>query len=149
MGGGWCKRSHKHSYNAMSGVAIIIGAETRKILHIGVRSKYCVACARSIPPDKHKCYRNWNESSSQMETDIILEGFLEAERVHGVCYMTFIGDGDSFVHSILLERVFLDGAVPSRNLSVPIMPVSATEVRLKGSSRTTPPIRVMEVSLRG
>ena len=77
--GGWCKISHKHSYNAMSGVAIIIGAETRKILHIGVRNKYCAACARSIPHDKHKCYRNWNESSSQMETDIILEGFLEAE----------------------------------------------------------------------
>ena len=26
--GGWCKTSHKHSYNANSGVAIIVGRET-------------------------------------------------------------------------------------------------------------------------
>ena len=31
--GGWSKRSHKHSYNAKSGVAIIIGKETRIIIH--------------------------------------------------------------------------------------------------------------------
>ena len=76
--GGWSKRSHKHSYNAKSGVAIIIGAETRKILYIGVRNKCCASCARNIPVENQKCYRNWSESSSQMETDIILEGFLKA-----------------------------------------------------------------------
>ena len=32
--GGWCKRSHKHSYNAKSGVGIIIGKETGKILYL-------------------------------------------------------------------------------------------------------------------
>lgn len=37
LGGGWSKRMHKHSYNAKSGVAIIMGKETEKILHIGVR----------------------------------------------------------------------------------------------------------------
>ena len=30
--GGWSKYCHKHSYNATSGVAIIIGLETGKIL---------------------------------------------------------------------------------------------------------------------
>lgn len=39
--GGWSKRTHKHSYNALGGVAIIIGKETGKLLHIGVRNKYC------------------------------------------------------------------------------------------------------------
>ncbi|VDI19230.1 Hypothetical predicted protein [Mytilus galloprovincialis] len=39
--GGWSKRTHKHSYNAAGGVAIIIGKETKKLLHIGVRNKYC------------------------------------------------------------------------------------------------------------
>ena len=34
--GGWSKRTHKHSYNAKSGVAIIIGKATRKILYMGV-----------------------------------------------------------------------------------------------------------------
>ena len=47
--GGWCKRSHKHSYNAKSGVAIIIGKATEKLLHLGVRNKYCSACAQGIP----------------------------------------------------------------------------------------------------
>jgi hypothetical protein len=42
--GGWSKRTHKHSYNAAGGVAIIIGKETKKLLHIGVRNKYCYLC---------------------------------------------------------------------------------------------------------
>lgn len=103
--GGWSKRSHRHSYNAKSGVAIIIGMETGKILHIGVRNKYCTACSQGIPEDKHTCYRNWEESSSQMETDIILEGFLKAEQTHGVRYTRFVGDGDSSVFPTLHRAV--------------------------------------------
>ena len=53
--GGWSKRPHKHSYNANSGVGIIIGKATCKL---DVREKYCSVCARNIPPDKHHCYRN-------------------------------------------------------------------------------------------
>ena len=73
--GGWSKRSHKHSYNAKSGVAIIIGKETGKLLFIGVRNKYCHACV-SRKKSNHACFRNWNASSSEMETDIVLRGFL-------------------------------------------------------------------------
>ncbi len=66
--------------------------------------------ARNISPDKHVCFRNWNnwnKSSSEMETDIIVEGFLEAEQVHGVRYIHFIGDGDSSssVHPTLIQNV--------------------------------------------
>lgn len=67
--GGWSKRYHKHSYNAKSGVGIIIGQQTGNILHIGVRNKYCSACAQGVPTDKHHCFQNWNASSSEMETD--------------------------------------------------------------------------------
>lgn len=101
--GGWSKRSHKHSYNAKSGVGIIIGKETGKLLHLGVRNKYCAACARNIP--NHTCYRNWSSSSSEMESDIIPEGFLQAEQTHGVRYTRFVGDGDSSVHTTLLQCV--------------------------------------------
>ena len=87
---GWSKRSHKHSYNAKSSMAIIICKETRKLFHIGVGNKYCHVCAWQIPQKDHTCYRNWDASSSDMKTDIILEGFLEAERVHGVHYTEFI-----------------------------------------------------------
>ena len=43
--GGWSKRSHKHSYNANSGVGVIFGAATKALLFIGVRNKYCSICA--------------------------------------------------------------------------------------------------------
>ena len=56
--GGWSKRAHKHSYNAKSGVAIIIGEETGNILLIGVRNKFCQSCAMNIPQDKHVCFKN-------------------------------------------------------------------------------------------
>jgi hypothetical protein len=103
--GGWSKRSHKHSYNAKSGVAVLFGQVTGKLLHIGVRNKYCTACAQGSPSDKHVCYKNWEGSSSEMETDIVIEAFKAAERKHGVRYMRFIGDGDSSVHPALLNNV--------------------------------------------
>jgi len=31
---GWSKRSHKHSYNGKSGVSIIVGMETKKLLYV-------------------------------------------------------------------------------------------------------------------
>ena len=43
--GGWSKWSHKHSYNANSGVDVIFGAATKKLLYIGVRNKYCAVCS--------------------------------------------------------------------------------------------------------
>ena len=103
--GGWSKRSHKHSYNANSGVAIIVGKATGKLLHIGVRNKFCTACARNTPQNQHHCFKNWDASSSEMETDIIVEGFSEAERVHGVRYTTVVGDGDSSVYPALIQQV--------------------------------------------
>ena len=39
--GDWSKRSHKHSYNANSGVGIIVGKETGRLLHVGVTNKRC------------------------------------------------------------------------------------------------------------
>ena len=101
--GGWSKRSHRHSYNAKSGVGVIIGLQTRKLLYIGVRNKECTACTRGI--EEHVCFKNWDESSSAMETDIILEGFKRAERDHGLRYIRFIGAGDSSVFPTLIAEV--------------------------------------------
>ncbi len=64
--GGWSKRSHKHSYNANSGVGIIVGKATGNLLHVGVRNKFCSACAQNIPKEKHHCFKNWEASSSEM-----------------------------------------------------------------------------------
>ena len=40
-----------------------------------------------------------------MESEIILEGFLQAESTHGVWYIKFVGDGDSSVHTTLIAGV--------------------------------------------
>ena len=101
--GGWAKRSHKHSYNSLSGVAIIIGN------FMGVRNKYCATCFRAEKtneePQKHHCFKNWSGSSSSMESDIIVEGFQKAESQHGLRYTCFIGDGDSSVYLDLISKV--------------------------------------------
>lgn len=45
--GGWSKRGHKHTYNALGGVAVIISAKTGKLLHLGVRNKFCYVCTKA------------------------------------------------------------------------------------------------------
>ena len=107
--GGWSKRAHKHSYNANSGVAVIFGAETKSLLFIGVRNKYCSTCAiaqhKKIPIPDHKCYKNWSGSSCSMEANIIVEGFRLSESMHGLKYQHMIGDGDSSVHHAVRNGV--------------------------------------------
>ena len=56
-------------------------------------------------PEKHKCYKECDASSSEMETDIFLEGFIQCEKVHGVRYMHFIADGDRSVYPNLIANV--------------------------------------------
>ena len=74
--GGWSKRSHKSSYKAKSGVAIIIGQKTGKILFLGVWIKFC-----TLGVQNNKCYKNWDSSSF---ADIILEVLNRLSR-HGTC----------------------------------------------------------------
>ncbi|XP_062575148.1 uncharacterized protein LOC134237079 isoform X2 [Saccostrea cucullata] len=111
--GGWSKRTHKHSYNALGGVAIIIGKETGKLLHIGVRNKYCFVCQTAknklTDPKQHDCFKNWDSDSQSMESDIIVDGFKQAEGKHGLRYMRIIGDGDSSVFAKIREEVPLWG----------------------------------------
>ena len=70
--GGWSKRSHKHLYNAKSGVAVIFGAYTKKLLFMGVCNKFCRACAvtekKNQQPTLCKCYRNWLGSSGNIHS---------------------------------------------------------------------------------
>ena len=86
--GGWSKCTHKHSYNAKSGVGIIISKETENILFIGVRNKYCAVCSNGTDnnPLNHHCFLNWHGLSSAMEADIILKGFCKCYEQHGVWY---------------------------------------------------------------
>ena len=106
---GWSKRTHKHSYNAKSGVAVIFGAHTKKLLFMGVRNKYCSICAvaehKKQKPPQHHCYCNWDGSSVAMESDIISEGFRLSESMYGLRYMRVVGDGDSSVMATIVQTV--------------------------------------------
>ena len=44
-------------------------------------------------------------SSSEIETDIILEGFKQSEQVHAVRYKRFVGDGDGSMYPTLIDNV--------------------------------------------
>ena len=53
----------------------------------------------------HICFKNWNGTSTSMESNIILEGFRMAEQQHGIRYIKFIGDGDSSIHAQIIAGV--------------------------------------------
>lgn len=107
--GGWCKRSYGHGYNASSGVAVIIGAATQKVVFVGVRNKLCLLCNAiadgKMMAKKHVCFRNWSGASTAMEPDIIVEGINYLEKVHNVHCTKLVGDGDSSTMSAVREKV--------------------------------------------
>lgn len=104
--GCWSKRSYRTKYNALSGVAAIVGFYTKKVLFMSVRNKFCFVCARTsddkeIP--QHTCYKNWTGSSTSMEANIVVEGFKLSESVYNVKYSKVIADGDSSCYKKILE----------------------------------------------
>ncbi|KAJ8875932.1 hypothetical protein PR048_023840 [Dryococelus australis] len=107
--GGWSHLSYGHSYVAKSGVAILAGKKTGKLLFLGLRNMYCSICSpaetRKQKPNEHNCYKNWSSCSSTMESDILFEGFKASEKTRGLRYLKYIGDGDSSVQKAITERV--------------------------------------------
>jgi hypothetical protein len=105
--GGWGKRSYGHTFNSLSGCAVILGNKTGKILHLGIRNKYCHSCV--VSPNKtgeeHTCFKNYEGSSSSMETDIILQGFLESKANHGLIYNNMLADQDSSVFATVSDAM--------------------------------------------
>jgi len=116
--------------------ALIVGAETGKILFMGVRSKYCTIChivrrklreldlldgeeenpaAEAIRNEykDHKCTQNWgaSQSSGSMESDIISEGFESSIKMHGLVYSKYCGDGDSSTKKTLVVARHYNGLV--------------------------------------
>ncbi|CAN7978517.1 unnamed protein product [Ixodes persulcatus] len=63
-------------------------------------------CTRTKPgemPPDHRCFKNWQGSSTSMEKDIIVEGFCQSVVTHGVKYTRLIADGDSSTYRAILE----------------------------------------------
>ncbi|CAH1109256.1 unnamed protein product [Psylliodes chrysocephalus] len=99
--GAWSKRSYKTNYNALSGVAVIIGEATKKVLFMGVKNKFCTIClkfeTKIEDAPQHQCAKNWKGSSTSMESAIILDGFQCSVEMHGLKYTTLVGDGDNSI----------------------------------------------------
>ncbi|KAL4717055.1 hypothetical protein ACJJTC_016942 [Scirpophaga incertulas] len=105
--GCWSKRTYKKNYSALSGAAAIIGRKTGEILFLGVKNKYCSICSQAEKAKKvakkHKCYKNYSEPSTAMESTIILEGFKCSIAMHNLIYGRIISDGDSSTYIQLLK----------------------------------------------
>ncbi|ESO98101.1 hypothetical protein LOTGIDRAFT_174357 [Lottia gigantea] len=86
-----------------------MGLATRKLLHIGIRKKHCYICDSAknhhMDPVEHEFFKNWEDSSQAMESDIIVDGFLNAEQDHSIRYMRIVADGGSSVFARIQETV--------------------------------------------
>lgn len=73
---------------------------------MGIRNKFCSVCQKAESDKKdvsvHKCFKNWEGTSTSMEPDIIVEGFHQSMPIHNVIYNKLISDGDSSVMKKLL-----------------------------------------------
>ena len=109
--GGYGKRSYRSGkHDSLLCVGVIIGVETKKVLSVEVRQKFCLTCFKATKlnrkPRAHRCFKNWSykKSSSSMETDCILKGFQKSVETHNLIYKTYIGDGDSATYKALLDN---------------------------------------------
>jgi hypothetical protein len=129
--GSWMKRSYGNAYDSLSGVGAIIGHRTRKVLFIGIRNKFCTVCdmveRRGLEPKAHKCYKNFdrNASSTNMESDAIVEGFKSSLEMHGLIYKTVVADGDSSVYQSILNNA------PYREQMVTVKKIECTNHLLR------------------
>ncbi|OXA47165.1 Alkaline nuclease [Folsomia candida] len=105
--GSWSKRSYGHGYDSNTGMAVIIEEESKLVLWIGTRNKYCRLCAMDRISQSHSSHicTKYRKSSQSMEADIIVEGFNKSIEIHGLVYQNVIGDGDSSVYNEILNRV--------------------------------------------
>lgn len=83
-----------------------------------MKNKYCTICARAAKKGEtagdHACSKNWgvHQTSTSMESAIILEGFLASEEMYSVRYARIVADGDSSVYKSILD------ARPYKSLTV-------------------------------
>ena len=95
----WSKRSYNRNYNSNACCGSLIGLLTKKIIFLGFRNKYCAICARGLDT-QHECFKNWYKSSSEMESSILREGFLQI-RSKGAQITTFVADADANTYPTL------------------------------------------------
>ena len=104
---GWQKRSSGRAYNSKSGVGVLVGKESGKLLGYSSRISNCKQCevndAKNIRK-AHDCRFNWHGSSKAMEGDVAVELVKDCESEK--CRITtIIGDDDATTISKIEKSV--------------------------------------------
>jgi len=100
------------TYNLQSGHTMLCGAQTKKVIVYMVFSKLCCTCNdhkkgsdETIKASKHRCPKNWTESSKGMEPNGIFDCIIKAWN-SGIAWMDdFISDYDSSLRSIVKHPI--------------------------------------------
>ncbi|GFS45003.1 uncharacterized protein TNIN_141951 [Trichonephila inaurata madagascariensis] len=86
-----------------------------EVTAMGIRNKVCLICRAvetgRIPDKNHICYKNWNGSSTGMESNIIIEGVQFLETVHHIRCTRIVADGYSNIISSIQEKISNGGRV--------------------------------------
>ena len=95
---GWQKRGSGRRYDSNSGVGVLIGQETGKIVSFGTRIKQCRICSvytsKKLTVPAHDCRMNYKGSSKAMEPDLAVDLIKDVES-NGVKVGTIIMDEDT------------------------------------------------------
>ena len=110
---GWQRRSTGRRYNSMSGIGVLVGNETNKILNYGVRQKDCRICTlyrhKNATVPYHDCHANFQGS---MEADLAAELVNDMARKDVTVVKIIIDDDSTTLARLRLE---LDHDVKKRN----------------------------------
>jgi len=118
--GTWKKRG----FSSLLGVTSSIGWCTGKVIDVNVKSKICNQCNYWKQKEgtaeyeewaetyKDSCEKNHEGSAGKMEVDAVIEMFQQSEKLHGLKYSHYVGDGDSKTFKGILD------SNPHENLDV-------------------------------
>ena len=98
----WSSRSYGNNYKALFGAVAIIGRKFGEVLYIGIKNKYCLVCARAEKKQnspKHVCFKNYTGPSSDMEAEIICQGFETSIEKYNIIYGRIIAVGDAATYA--------------------------------------------------
>ena len=102
-------------FSSLNGTVTVIASDTCKCVDYRVKSKQGASCTswesrKSAEPDLYhfqtwkNCDINHEGSARAMEVSGLTEYFMESEKNRGLCYTSFIGDGDTKSYSEIVKK---------------------------------------------
>jgi hypothetical protein len=97
---GWQVRSSGGKYGSRTGHALLIGAESKKVLDSVVYNKKCTICAKQerrgvIDRQSHRCLKNFDGSSKSMEAAGLVAMLKRMPEQKSASVCIIISDDDS------------------------------------------------------